>query len=162
MYNILFTYCLFAFNNSNYMVSNGKVTMSWKQYGKKQSQLNQYVPCWWQFFLQQTFQAIVHQRLLQKVKPQHPRYMTKPQALNPRMSAFRHYDKRKRKKKPKRLVFEFSFWWQSYCFRLHYDDWLWKSMSSHFRNRNFVWGFTMLREMESHQILGALSLSLQV
>jgi hypothetical protein len=41
-------------------------------------------------------------------------------------------------------------------------DWLWRSVSYHFSNRNFVWGFTMLRETENHQILGASSLSLQV
>jgi hypothetical protein len=32
--------------------------------------------------------------------------MTKPQALNPRISAFRHYDKRKRKEK--KIIIEVS------------------------------------------------------
>ena len=35
-------------------------------------------------------------------------------------------------------------------------------MSSHFRNRNIVWGFTMLTETESHQILEASSSSFWV
>jgi hypothetical protein len=51
-----------------------------------------------------------------------------------------------------------AIWWITHNITFLRSDvscgWLWRSMSSHFRNRNFVWAFTLLREIESHQYFG--------